>query len=106
MHLTYVFGVLGNAYPKGLQNIIVNIFDVVLKYGTMFPPHALAHIKPHIFFEFGAALHSCEYTAIKIHTVYLVTITELLHSHILCCPESTLITSQNPSCLLARQQDL
>ena len=46
MHLTDALIVRENAYPKGLQNIIVDIFDVVLKDRTVIPTHAIYHIKP------------------------------------------------------------
>ena len=41
--------VLDNAYPIGLQNIIMGVFSMVLKDGTLFPLHAIPYIKTQLF---------------------------------------------------------
>ena len=41
LHLKDMFRILDNAFPEGLHNIIVDIFNVVLKYVPVLPPHAL-----------------------------------------------------------------
>ena len=94
------------SYPEVFHNIIVDIFDVVLKDGPVLPPHALSQIKPQLYLGFGTALRSCDCISTRIHTAYLVPNPELIHGHICFLPESLLIPIQPPSCLLTCQQDL
>ena len=82
MNIINTTSVLENAFPKGLQIFVVNIFDVFLKDGILFPPHSIAQLKSQLFLEFGAELRSCEHIFIRIHTVSLVPSPELLHGHI------------------------
>ena len=73
MHLTDVPSVLENACPKGLHNIIVDIFYVVLKYRMMMlPPHYFSRIKSQLLLEVDDVILHCNCIAIKVHTVYLV----------------------------------
>ena len=51
---------MDNAYPEGLHNIIVDVFDVVLKYGNLLPPYTLSQLKPSLFLKVGAMFRSSD----------------------------------------------
>ena len=45
MHLTEALSVMDNEYPEGLHNIIVIIFDMVLKDVPVITPHTLSQLE-------------------------------------------------------------
>ena len=58
MHLRDALGVLENYNYEGFQNIIVNIFDVILEYTPMFLPRALPQLETNIFFKVDALIRA------------------------------------------------
>ena len=101
----YALGVMCNAYPKGLHNIMLGVPDMVLKYGMMLPSHDLAHIKPQLLLGFLSPIKSTYCICAIVDTIYLVPIPEMFHCHIICRPKIPLIPSQPPIYLIACQQD-
>ena len=68
VHLTDALIILENAHPEVLHNIIVHIFNMVLKYGPVIPLHHLAQLKPKLFLGFGVALRSRDCIDIILQT--------------------------------------
>ena len=60
MHIKDVLRVMENAYPEGIHNIIVHIFDVVLKDRPVLPPYTLSQLKPSLFLKVGAMFRSSD----------------------------------------------
>ena len=51
MHLIDALGVLENSNSEEFHNIIVNIFDLILEYTSVFLPHALTQLEPNLFLK-------------------------------------------------------
>ena len=103
MHISYVFVILDHSYPKGIHNIILGVFDMVLKDGPVIPPHVFPQLKPQPFLEVGKLLFSSHHHAINIVFVYLDPSPELLHSYTLSFSKGPLIPCILPSRLLEPQ---
>ena len=58
MHLLDALIILENEDPERFHNVIVNIFDIVLKGAPMIPPHDLAQIELNIFLKVAAHIRS------------------------------------------------
>ena len=82
MHIKDVLRVMENAYPEGIHNIIVHIFDVVLKDRPVLPPYTLSQLKPQILIKVGATIHSTDGgVPVCVTYVYLRPSPELPHNH-------------------------
>ena len=97
---------MDNSYPEGLQNTIVDIFDMVLKDGPVLPPHALSQLEPQLFLKIGAKLCSTNGVPVCAVPVYLIPSTELFHGNTISRLEGPRVPVQPPSLFLAHQQDL
>ena len=101
-----MLGVLYNTYPIGIHNIIVDVFDLVLKYGKIFSLHAIYHIKQQLFIKPLAPICNTDGTPFRVVIVCLGPSLELLHGNIIFPPKSPLITSITSIHILALQKDL
>ena len=68
---------------------------MVLKYGTIFPPHDIAQLKPQLFLEVIKPILPDDGIPIRVAPVHFRPRPELLHH-----PESPLITRQTSIYLL------
>ena len=83
MHLTDELGVLEDTYNIGLHIVIVDIFDVVLKYRRMFPPHVIYQLKSYIFLKVFVPILPVDMTNVRFTTIFLGLSPELIHGNIL-----------------------
>ena len=67
--LTDALIILENAHPEVLHNIIVHIFNMVLKYGPVITPHALYKLKPQLIIKLGATIRSADGLPIRVTPV-------------------------------------
>ena len=100
MHLVDTLSILDNTYPEGLHNIIVHIFDVVLKYGLVLPPNSISILKPELLLKVCAKLCSTDGVLCCVVTVYIVPSPELFHGNTISRPEVPLIPSVTSNLLL------
>ena len=84
MHLTDALSVLENYDLEKLQNIIVDIFDVVLESDTMLTPHDINQWEPNIFIKVDVLIGSQVYTSRSVVIVSILPSPEVLHGHIIC----------------------
>ena len=93
MNLTDVLGILEDSDSKGLHNIIVDIFYVVLEDAPMFLPHALPQLEPNILIKVDALIHSQIIIPVCVRSILLCPSQDLLHGYILGLAERPLIYS-------------
>ena len=58
MHLLNALGLADNYDTEWLHNVIANIFEVVLKYTLVLPPHSLYQLEPKLIIEVSALVQS------------------------------------------------
>ena len=90
MHLMDALGIMEYDYHKGIHNLILNGFDMVLKCGPVIPQHAFPQTKPKLLLEVIAAFRPTDWIPVRVGAVYFRPIIETLHSDILLLSESTL----------------
>ena len=66
-----MISVLENVYPGVLCNIIVDIFDVVLKYLPVLIPYDISQLKQKLFIKVGATFRSTDGVTIHVAPAYL-----------------------------------
>ena len=78
MHIHNALGVVDNYDTKWFQNIIVNVFRVVLVDALVIPPHALCQLEPNILLEVDAFIKPQVGTPVISNTVFIFPSTEVV----------------------------
>ena len=78
MHILDAFIVTDNYDSEGFHNIIVNLFDVILKFATMLPPHALSQLEPNILLVVDALVQSNVVITFVVKPIFLSLSPKLL----------------------------
>ena len=81
MHLTDDLRVLENAYPKGLKDSIVDLLDMILKYGLVFFPHNLSQLETQLLLKVGATFRYADRVSCPVASVHIGPSLELFHGN-------------------------
>ena len=81
MHLTDAFSLLDNVYPEDIQNIILDVLEMILKYLLVLPTHALSQIEPQLLLKVGATFCSSGGVSCPVSSVHLGPSPLLFHGN-------------------------
>ena len=79
MHLHNTLKVADNSDTEWFQNIIANVFQVVLVEASVLPPHALPQLEPNILLKVGTFIKSHVGIPVISNTVTLLPGPKVFH---------------------------
>ena len=61
-----------NSDTEGFHNIIANLFEVVLEFATIIPPHEIYQLEPNLLLEVNALVQSHLVIPVVVKPVSLI----------------------------------